>query len=332
MNKRLKISFFFAAVFVFTQALLAQQADPLPSWNDGPAKAGILEFMRAVTEKNSPDFIEPLERIATFDQDGTILVEQPMYADAQFAYDRIRALAADHPEWQYQFPFNAVLQNNMAALMNLNPEQIKEVHAAANTGMRVEDYQKMVKAWFFSALHPRFKKPYSQLAYKPMVELIQFLQQNQFCVYIVSGAGQEFIRSYSKEVFGVPVNHIVGTIWKTDYGVVNGKPALIKQAGVLLLDIFKGKPESINMFIGAKPNAAFGNSIGDKEMLEWTRSGPGKRLAMLVHHDDAEREYAYDAQSKIGKFSKDLMDEALRSGWIVISMKNDWKVIFADPK
>ncbi|MCI0573223.1 MAG: haloacid dehalogenase-like hydrolase [Myxococcaceae bacterium] len=306
----------------------AAQTDPLPSWNEGPAKQAILGFVRATTEKRSPQYVPPEQRIATFDQDGTLWVEQPLYTQLIFALDRVKALAPQHPEWKTQEPFKTILSGDPKALETLTVQDIERVVAVTSTGMTVEAFNTLVTSWFATAKQPRFGRPYLQLVYQPMLELLRYLRANGYKTYIVTGGGQDFVRVYSEQVYGVPPEQVMGTAGKTQYGYQNGQPVLIKLPEVLLVDDKTGKPEGIHLLIGRKPKAAFGNSDGDQQMLEWAQASGGAPLMMLVHHDDAEREYAYGPASRIGTFSDALMAEAKKRGWTVISMKKDWKRIF----
>jgi phosphoglycolate phosphatase-like HAD superfamily hydrolase len=291
--------------------------DPLPSWKDGGSKKAIIEFVQCVTDKNNKDYVPPEDRFVTVDNDGTLWVEQPMYAQKVFMQDSAKELAEKQPT-QYK---NAEKMNGKN-LTKADP------YAVVDKEIVVDEYKNVVKQWFAKALHPRFKRHYTELVYQPMLEMMDYLRANQFQVYIVSGAGQDFIRSYADRVYGVKSNYVIGSTSKTDYVYLGKKPYLIKLREMLLVDDKEGKPEAINLFIGKKPLIAFGNSDGDRQMLEWTQSGPGKRLMFLVHHDDPNREYSYDAHSKIGHFSQGLMQEAQKNHWYIISMKNEWKVIF----
>lgn len=268
------------------------------------------------------------ERIATFDQDGTLWVEHPIYTQFIYAIDRIKALMPLHPEWQNQEPFKAMASGQIDFLKNLTKESIEKIMAITHSGMTVDNYMETAGHWIDTAIQPRFKRPYTELIYQPMLEVIDLFQENNFTVYIVSGGGQEFIRTYSEKVYGIPPERVIGTTGKTKYEYANGQPVLIKLPQILFIDDKEGKPESINLFIGRRPIAAFGNSTGDQQMLEWTQAGKGKRLELLVHHDDAIREYAYGPETKVGTFSDALMNEAKEKDWIVVSMKNDWKIIF----
>jgi phosphoglycolate phosphatase-like HAD superfamily hydrolase len=311
----------------------AAQNDPLPSWNDGPTKQAIVEFVQKVTEKSSPQFVPPAERIATFDNDGTLWPSHPMYTQLAFALDRIKALAPRHPEWKTKQPFKAVLDNDLEALGAAGEKGMVELVMASHAGMSTAEFEAIVTDWMDKARHPRFKRRYTELAYQPMFELLTFLRANGFKTYIVSGGGVEFMRPMAEKVYGIPPEQVVGSTIKTQYEVKDGKPVLIRLPEIDFIDDKTGKPVGINKFIGRRPIAAFGNSAGDREMLEWTGAGSSKRLMMLVFHDDAEREYAYGpanglADTKFGTFPQSLMEEAKQRGWVVISMKNDWKTLF----
>ena len=316
-------------------ALLAQAAagDPLASWNDGPARQAVLDFVKATTTEGSPTYVAPPDRIATFDQDGTLWVEHPLYTQAMFALDRIHELAPKHPEWQKQDPFKSVLAGDRAAMAKFREGDWAEIVGVTHAGMSTEDFLAIVKQWLATARHPRFQRPYTDLVYQPMLEVMKYLRANGFQTYIVTGGGQEFVRVYSEDVYGVPVGQVVGSSIVTTYENQDGKPVLMREPKIFFINDKAGKPVGINLFIGKRPVAAFGNSTGDREMLEWTGAGSGARLMMLVLHDDAEREFAYGPanglpDTKLGTFSQALMDEAKQRGWTVISMKNDWKQIF----
>jgi len=309
--------------------------DPLPSWNDSSiSKQAILEFVKVTTDESRPTFIPAAERIATFDNDGTLWPSHPMYTQLAFALDRIRELAPQHPEWKTQQPFKAVLDNDMKALAAAGEKGLIELVMTSHAGMSTDEFEAIVSDWFNTAQHPRFKKRYTELAYKPMVELLEYLRANGFKTYIVSGGGIEFMRPMTEAVYGVPPEQVIGSSIETRYEMRDGKPVLMRLPKVHFIDDKTGKPVGINEFIGRRPVAAFGNSDGDREMLEWTGAGDGTRLMMLVLHDDAEREYAYGPanglpDSKFGTFSQATMDEAGKKGWVVISMKDDWKQIFS---
>jgi phosphoglycolate phosphatase-like HAD superfamily hydrolase len=323
---------FAALLAAFTAAA---QTDPVPSWNDGQTKSAIVKFVQTTTDKSSPDFVPPAERIATFDNDGTLWPSHPMYTQLAFALDRIKALAPQHPDWKTQQPFKAVLDNDLKALAAAGEKGMVELVMASHAGMSTADFEKIVTEWFKTAKHPRFKRPYTELAYQPMLELLAFLRGNGFKTYIVSGGGVEFMRPMTEQVYGIPPEQVVGSTIQTKYEVKDGKPVIMRLPKIGFIDDKAGKPVGINTFIGRRPVAAFGNSAGDREMLEWTGAGSGRRLMMLVFHDDAEREYAYGPanglpDTKFGTFPQSLMDEAKQKGWVVISMKNDWKAIFAN--
>jgi phosphoserine phosphatase len=308
--------------------------DPLPSWNDGAAKQAIVEFVEATTTEGGADFVPPEDRIATFDQDGTLWVSHPLYAQAMFALDRV-VLAPEHPEWKTEEPFKAVLAGDREAMAHFTEQDWVEIIGATHAGMTNEQFLKIADDWLAKAEHPRFGRPYTELVYQPMLEVMEYLRESGFRTYIVTGGGQEFVRVYSERVYGVPPEQVVGSSIATKYEYRDGEPVLMREPKVFFIDDKAGKAIGINLFIGKRPYAAFGNSGGDREMLEWTGAGDGARLKMLVLHDDAEREYAYGPanglpDTKVGTFSQELMDEAKQKGWVVISMKNDWKTIFPE--
>ena len=307
----------------------AQSArDPLPSWNDGPAKQSIVAFVRRHHEEGS-HFVPPAERIATFDNDGTLYAEQPMYFQLIFALDRVKALAPQHPEWKDKEPFASVLKGDVKGALAGGEKAMVDIVMATHAGMTTEEFEKIVKDWLATARHPRFKRPYTDLVYQPMVELLAYLRANGFKTMIVSAGGTEFMRPWTEKAYGIPPEQVFGSTIKTKYEMRDGKPVLLRLPEIDFIDDKAGKPVGINKYIGRQPIAAFGNSDGDQQMLEWTQGGSGARLMMLVHHDDAVREWAYGAESKIGTFSDALMAEAKAKQWTVISMKNDWKRIFA---
>jgi phosphoglycolate phosphatase-like HAD superfamily hydrolase len=308
----------------------AAQTDPLPSWNDGAAKKAIVEFVKATTTQGDPKFVPPEARVAVFDQDGTTWVEQPMYAQVMYCLERVPVLAKAKPELKAVEPFKTVLSGNREALAKLTMQDLEKILAATLTGMTVEQFTAQVKDWLASARHPRFKRPYTDLVYQPMLEVMKLFRSGGYKVYFVTGGGQDFVRVYSEEVYGVPPEQVVGTAGGTKFGYdKTGRPVLTKEPRLLLNDDKAGKPEGIHLIIGRRPVAAFGNSIGDKQMLEYTQAGGGVRLMMLVHHDDGVREFAYGPTSKVGTFPDALMAQAQKQGWMIISMKNDWKRIFA---
>lgn len=316
---------------------IAQGTDPLPSWNDGPAKQSVLDFVGKVTKEDGPDYVKPADRIATFDNDGTLWVEHPLYTQGVFALDRVRALAPSHPEWKDTEPFKTILSSDPEAAATLTEGDWAKIIGVSHSGMSTEAFIDIAKQWLETAKHPRFKRPYTELIYQPMLEVMDLLRANGFKTYIVTGGGQEFVRVFGEPVYGVPPEQVVGTSVATKYVMTDGTPALMREPKVFFVDDHDGKPIGINLFIGKRPYAAFGNSTGDQEMLEWTGAGDGARLKMLVYHDDATREYAYGpagglADTKVGTFSEALMTEARDKGWTVISMMNDWKTIFRPEK
>jgi len=318
-----------------TSEPLASQVDPLASWKDGPAKQAIVEFVRATTDSASDRFVPAEERIAVFDQDGTLWVEQPMYSQVMYVLSRVPDVVAAKPELAKQEPFKTVMSGDRAKIAKLGMPDLEKLLAATLTGMSVEEFQAQVQAWLDSARDPRWNRPYTDLTYQPMQELLEYLRAHGFQTWIVTGGGQDFVRVYAEQVYGVPPEQVVGSAAAVTYGYdERGKPELTKDAKLILNDDKAGKVQGIHLMIGRRPVAAFGNSIGDKEMLEYTKAGAGARLAMIVLHDDKEREYAYGPAkglpaSKVGTFPPALYDEAQKQGWIVISMKNDWRKIFS---
>jgi phosphoserine phosphatase len=311
------------------------QTDPLPSWNDGPAKRAIVDFVWATTDQSSPTFVPPEARIATFDQDGTLWVEHPMYSQVMYCLERVPAVVKAKPELANVEPFKTVLSGNREAMARLSMKDLEKILAATLTGMSVDEFNAEAKKWLETARDPRWKRPYTELTYLPMQEVLKYLRANGYKTYIVTGGGQDFVRVYAEQTYGIPPEQVVGTAGGTKYGYAkNGKPFLTKEPKLLLNDNNAGKPEGIHLMIGRRPYVAFGNSTGDRQMLEYAKAGAGARLSMLVMHDDATREYAYGpAQglpaTKVGAFTQALYDEAKQQGWVVISMKNDWKRIFA---
>jgi phosphoglycolate phosphatase-like HAD superfamily hydrolase len=311
------------------------RTDPLASWNDGTAKQAIVKFVQTTTDRSSPQFVPPEERIATFDQDGTLWVSHPIYSQVVYCLDRVPAVVKAHPELARVEPFKTVLSGDRAAMARLTMPDLEKIAMATLTGMSVDKFQGEVKTWLDTAKDPRWKRPFTDLTYVPMLDLMKYLRANGYKTYIVTGGGQDFVRVYSEKVYGVPPEQVVGTATGTKYvESEGGKPYLTKDPKLLLNDNNAGKPEGIHLMIGRRPYAAFGNSTGDRQMLEYTKAGDGARLAMLVLHDDATREYAYGPaqglpDTKIGTFTTALYDEAKKSGWVVISMKDDWKRIFA---
>ncbi len=310
-------------------------ADPLPSWNDGAAKQAILDFVKNTTDKSSPKYVPPEERIATFDQDGTTWVEQPIYSQVLFIFDRVAELAPQHPEWKTKMPFKAIVTGDKEAMAKFTLKDIEVLMAATSTGMTAEEFPPIVNGWMAKAKHPKFDKPYPQMVYQPMLEVMKHLRDNGYRTYIVTGGGQAFVRAYAQQVYDIAPEQIVGSALDTKYEYnKEGQGVLMREPKLLLNNNYAGKAEDIYLFIGKRPHAAFGNTAGDQQMLEYTQAGGGANLEMLVLHDDAAREFAYGPatglpDTKVGTFSQALYDEAKAKGWTVISMKNDWKQIFA---
>jgi phosphoglycolate phosphatase-like HAD superfamily hydrolase len=305
----------------------AAAPDPLPSWNDGATKDAIVEFVTAVTTKNGSDYVEPAERIATFDNDGTLWIEQPIYTQLAFAVDRVKALAPQHPEWKTTQPFKALLEGDHAALAASGTKGIAEIVMTTHAGMTTDEFEQIVVDWLATARHPKYDRPYTQLVYQPMLELLAYLRTHGFKTFIVSGGGIGFMRPFTQDVYGIPPEQVVGSMGETTFELRDGKPVLIKEPKLFFMDDKEGKPIAIQKFIGRRPILAFGNSDGDMQMLQWTTAGSGRRLGLIVHHDDTEREYAYDRKSKIGTLDKAL-DAAGPAGWVVVSMQNDWQQVF----
>ena len=300
--------------------------EPLPSWNDGVLKKNITAFVNKVTEAGAPDFVPPSERIAVFDNDGTLWSEQPMYFQAFFIVDRIHALAPQHPEWKEKEPFASVLRNDLKSAFAGGEHALMELAMSTHAGMSAEQFEQVVSDWIETAKHPGTGKLFTQMVYQPMLELLTYLRAHGFKTFIVSGGGIEFIRPWAERVYGIPPEQVVGSSIKTEYKVVDGRPSIMRLPQISFVDDKSGKPVGIQQHIGRRPLIAVGNSDGDFEMLEWTTAGEGPRLGLLIHHDDGNREYAYDRQSSIGRLVRGL-DEAPKRGWGIISMKNDWKVI-----
>jgi phosphoserine phosphatase len=306
-------------------------ADPLPSWNDTPTKRAITAFVAKVTKEGSPDFVPRAERVAVFDNDGTLWCEQPIYTQVVFALDRVKAMAEKHPGWNEQQPFKAVLEGDHKALVATGEKGLVEIVAATHTGMTLDEFNESVKEWIATAKHPKYKRPYTECVYQPMLELLAYLRANGFKTFIVSGGTADFMRPWAEKVYGVPPEQVVGTTFKTRYGMKDGKPAIFIESQIDLIDDGAGKPVGISRLIGRRPIMAFGNSDGDFEMLEYTTAGKGPRFGLIVHHTDAEREYAYDRKSHVGKLEKGL-DEAAKRGWVLASIKGDWKTVFPAKK
>ena len=316
----------FCAVAIGGSAV-AQAPDPLPSWNDGPVRYAIVDFVTRTTTEGSRDFVPTNERIAVFDNDGTLWTEQPFYFQLAFAFDRARALAPKHPEWKSTQPFKALLERDTKSLAATGEKGLLTIMAATHAGLSTEEFSKAVLDWVTSARHPRFGQPYTELVYQPMLELLAYLRANGFKTFVVSGGGVEFMRPWTEKVYGVPPEQVVGSSIKTRFEMKVGRPTLFRLAEMNFVDDKTGKPIGINEHIGRRPIAAFGNSDGDLEMLQWTTMSDGARLGLIVHHTDAEREYAYDRQSHFGKLDKAL-DAAAVNKWTVVDMKRDWKKVF----
>ena len=308
-------------------ASTAAAADPLPSWNDGQTKQAIVQFVEEVTTQDGPKFVHPAERIAVFDNDGTLWAEQPMYFQLAFALDRVKALAPQHPEWKNQEPFKSVLAEDLAGVAAGGEKGLLALIAATHGGMTSEEFDKTVRDWTGAAKHPRFQRPYTDLVYQPMLELLAYLRANDFKTYIASGGGIEFVRTFAEAVYGVPPEQVIGSSVKTRYEVRDGKPVIARLGEIDFIDDKSGKPIGIHKFIGRRPLMAFGNSDGDFEMLEWTTSGTGPHFGLIVHHDDALREWAYDRESHVGRLKRGL-EEGPQRGWVIASIARDWKVVF----
>lgn len=302
-------------------------ADPLPSWNETPPKKAITTFVEKVTKEGSPDFVPVAERIATFDNDGTLWGEQPMYFQLLFAMHRVGVLAPQHPEWKDKEPFASLLKGDVKGALAGGERAIGEIVAVTHSGITTEEFERIVKDWIATAKHPTTKRPITEMVYQPMLELLAYLRANGFKTFIVSGGGIEFMRPWTEKVYGIPPEQVVGSSGKLKFEMLDGKPTLTKLPAIDFIDDKEGKPVGIQQHIGRRPIAAFGNSDGDLQMLQWTAAGPGARFCLFVHHTDAEREWAYDRKSHIGQLDKGL-DEAAAKGWTVVSMKEDWKNIF----
>ena len=302
-------------------------AEPLPSWTDGPTKTAITAFVTEVTTASSPSFVPPAERIAVFDNDGTLWVEQPMYTQLAYVIDRIKTLAPAHPQWQEEQPFKAVLTGDLEALKAGGMDGLMKLLAATHANMTTTEFERIAGDWISSARHPRFDRLYTQVVYQPMLELLDYLRANSFKTFIVSGGGIDFMRPWTERVYGIPPEQVIGSQIAMTYELKNGTPVLMREPEIAFIDDKAGKPAGIQRHIGRRPILAFGNSDGDYQMLEWTTAGPGKRLGLILHHDDGEREYAYDRESHVGRLSKGL-DDAGSKGWTLVSMKRDWRRVF----
>jgi hypothetical protein len=320
------------AILLVTVVVAPVRADdPLPSWNEGPAKRAIVDFVSRVTKEGSSDFVPVADRLATLDNDGTLWSEKPMYFQLMFTVDRIKSLAPKHPEWEQDKTFKAILEGDLNPILAGTPRDRLEVLAASHAGMTTEEFESIVIEWLATAKHPRFHRPYTELVFQPMLELLAYLRASGFETYIASGGGVEFMRPWVEGVYGIAPDHVVGSTMKIKYEHRDGRPALVRLPEVEFVDDHAGKPVGIYRALGRRPIAAFGNSDGDYEMLEWTTAGPGPRLGLIVHHTDADREWAYDRKSPVGRLDKAL-DDADKKGWVVMDMKRDWKVIYPTKK
>jgi phosphoserine phosphatase len=318
---------FFTLVIMLSACVVQAAGDPLPSWNAGPAKDAVLQFVRDVNTPGQPKFVRAEDRIAVFDNDGTLWSEQPAYFQLFFALDRVKALAPKHPEWKTKQPFKAALEGDLKTVFSGGEHALLELVMASHAGNTTEEFERIVTEWIGTAKHPRFKRPYTECVFQPMLELLSYLRANGFKTWIVSGGGIEFMRPWVEKVYGIPPEQVIGSSIKTRFEIRDGKPVLVRLPEIDFIDDKAEKPVGINKFIGRRPIAAFGNSDGDLQMLQWTTAGAGPRFALYVHHTDAEREWAYDRTSSIGRLDKGL-DEAKAKGWTVVDMKNDWKVIY----
>lgn len=318
---------FTVLLFALALSRIGVADDLLPSWNDTATKTVIVKFVNRVTTEGSADFVAPADRIAVFDNDGTLWSEQPMYFQLVFALDRVKALAPRHPEWKNQQPFKAAIEGDMKALAETGEHGLLELVIATHAGNTSEEFAQSVRDWVSTARHPKLGRPYTELVFQPMLDLLAYLRANGFKTYIVSGGGIEFLRVVAEELYGVPPEQVIGSSVKTKYEVRDGKSAIVRLPEIDFIDDKAGKPVGIHKFIGKRPIAAFGNSDGDFQMLEWTTSAPGARLGLIVHHDDAEREFAYDRKSAFGKLGRGL-DEGPKRGWTIVSMKNDWRAVY----
>ncbi len=325
MQRHLLIAIVLGAALAF--ASLAAAADPLPSWNQGQGKRAIVDFVQRVAKTGSEGFLPAAERIAVFDNDGTLWSEQPMYVQLAFALDRVKALAPAHPEWQDKQPFKAALAGDLKAVAAGGEHALLELIMATHAGMTTDAFAKVVSDWLATARHPRFNRPYTDLVYQPMLELLTYLRANGFKTYIVSGGGIEFMRPWTERIYDIPPEQVIGSSIKTRFEMSEVSPVLVRLPEINFIDDKAGKPVGIHMHIGRRPIAAFGNSDGDLQMLQWTTAGPGKRFGLIVHHTDSKREWAYDRKSHVGRLDKAL-EEARAKGWTVVDMMKDWKVIY----
>ncbi|MHA6686808.1 HAD family hydrolase [Mesorhizobium sp. A556] len=331
LNRRFAIlAFVFVSSFCLGSRAFAQ-VDPLPSWNDGSAKSAITEFVTKVTTEGGSNYVAPAERIAVFDNDGTLWSEQPVYFQFAFAIDRVKVMASEHPEWKDAEPFASILAGNIKGVSASGKKGLGQIMAVTHAGMTTDEFAGTVRDWIATARHPKFDRPYNELIYQPMVELLAYLRANDFKTFIVSGGGVEFMRPWVEQAYGIPPEQVVGTSGVVSYVLDGDKPVLKKEAKIEFVDDGPGKPVGINRFIGRRPIFAAGNSDGDLQMLQWTTLNDGPRFALIVHHTDAEREFAYDRESHVGKLDKAL-DEAPSRGWTVVDMKSDWKTVYPAAK
>jgi phosphoglycolate phosphatase-like HAD superfamily hydrolase len=331
LNRRLAILTFVFVTLFFWSHRAAAQGNPLPSWNDGVAKAAITDFVSRTTTEGGPDYVAPAERIAVFDNDGTLWSEQPMYFQLAFALDRIKSMAPERPEWKDTEPFKSLLAGDLKGVLASGEKGLGEILAATHAGMTTDEFAETVRDWMDTARHPKFDRPYNELVFQPMVELLAYLRANGFKTFIVSGGGVEFMRPWVEKAYGIPPEQVVGSSGVVTYDLNDDKPVLKKEAKIEFVDDGPGKPVGINRFIGRRPILAAGNSDGDLQMLQWTTLHDGPHLALIVHHTDAEREFGYDRESHIGKLDKAL-DEAAARGWTVVDVKSDWKTIYPAEK
>lgn len=326
-QQALKLNGVVAVVLLHTSLSAFARSDPLPSWNDGPSKKAIVDCVTEVTKEGSPGFVPPAERVAVFDNDGTLWCEQPVYVQLAFALDRVKAMAPQHPEWKDAEPFKSVLAGDVRSALAGGEKAIAQLVAATHAGLTTEEFRDAVTQWLKTSRHPTYDRPYNELVYQPMLELLAYLRANGFKTFIVSGGGVEFMRAFAEETYGIPPEQVIGSSGVVQFEVKDGKPVLVKQPKIEFIDDGPGKPVGINRFIGRRPVMAFGNSDGDLQMLQYTAAGEGPRFALIVHHTDADREFAYDRTSHVGKLDKAL-DEAAARGWTVVDMKADWKTVF----
>jgi phosphoserine phosphatase len=317
----------FVAIFAVCICSAASAADPLPSWNEGPAKSAIIKFVRDVIKQGGPHYVRPAERIATFDNDGTLWLEYPMYTQALFAFDRVKALAPQHPEWKTTQPFKGVLESDMKAVGATGMKGLMEIIMATHSGMSAAEFEQEVANWLATAKQSKFKRPYTELIYQPQLELLAYLRANGFKTFIVSGGGIAFMRPITEKAYGIPPEQVVGSSVVTEFKIKDGKPTLVRMPKIDFINDKAGKPVGIYQHIGRRPILAFGNSDSDMQMIEYSLAGKGRRLGLFVHHTDADREYAYDRKSHIGTLDKAL-DESNTNNWIIVDMKKDWKQIF----